>query len=851
MLTVTLKGMLARKLRLLLSAVSVVLGVAFVTASFSLGDSISGAFDDHIANANAGVDAVVMAGAADGSSPGALTPSLVGALAEVDGVTAVAGTTTGFAQLRDPGTGASPADASGAAIGWIEDDVLNPLTLVEGSAPLHRDEVVIDRASAESLGLQIGDSTRLITHAPARDVTVVGLAELGDGGISVLGIEAATAGEVWGYGDGFSEIRVRGEEGLTEAQVADAVEAALAAAPGTTGAGDGATDAAAAAAVTPSVYTGTEVTEANVAALEEQTGVITTFLLVFAGITLFVAGFLILNTISMLTAQRSRELAVLRALGASRGQLVRGVVAEAATIGVVGSLVGLAAGTGVATGLVALLSRLGLGLPETTVSLELRTVLVALVLGPVVTVIASLLPARRASAVQPVQAMREAAVPRTRRRVRATVATVLTLLAVTASVLGVREVSTPLVGAGAVSMVLAAVVWGPLLVGPATRVLARPFVRLAGRPTRLAEGNVIRTPHRSAATSAALVVGVALVSATAVIGSSMSGMAESEIKGSLDADVVVWSMGGMPFGGEAAGAVAGQDGVEEVGAVKIAEADVAVGASAPATEMVSAMDPALAHDMLHLRMVEGSTADLADGRVLAVEGEAGLGDSVSVTVPGAAPLELTVSGLYEGTPALGTYLVTAADLAGIAPQAADVYLLATAEEGTTGEELQATLDAYLVDAFPLLQAMTMDGFVEANRSVVDQAVTMISALLGLSLLVALLGVANTLGLSVIERTREIGMLRSIGMSRRQVRSMVRVEAVLMATYGALLGGALGLVLGRTVSAVLMDGIDLPVSVPAGRLALYVGVAVVAAVVAATLPARRAARLDVLDAVSAT
>ena len=840
MLTVTLKGMLARKLRLLLSAVSVVLGVAFVTASFSLGDSISGAFDDHIASANAGVDAVVMPSddAARSMNPGALPASLVDELRDVEGVAAVAGTTTGFAQLRDPGTGASPADASGAALGWIEDDVLNPLTLVEGEAPLHRDEVVIDRQSAEDLGLGIGDTTRLITHAPARDVTVVGLAELGDGGISVLGIEAATAGEVFGYGEQFSEIRVRGAEGTTEVEVADLVEAAVRAS--STGP----------AAAQPAVFTGTEVTEANVESLEEQTGVITTFLLVFAGITLFVAGFLILNTISMLTAQRSRELAVLRALGASRGQLLRGVVTEAAAIGLVGSVVGLGAGIGVATGLVAVLSRLGLGLPETSVSLEPRTVVVALVLGPVVTAVASLLPARRASAVRPVQAMREASNPRSRRRVRATIASVLTAAAVAASVVGVRDTSTPLVGGGAVGLILAAIAWGPLVVGPATRVLAWPFVRLAGRPTRLAEGNVVRTPHRSAATAAALVVGVALVSATAVIGSSLSGMAENEIEGTLEADVVVWSMGGMPFGTETGAALADQPGVATVAPVRMAQADVSVGSAAGTSAMVSAMDPALAEDMLHLRMVEGAVADLADGQVLAAEADGvAVGDELTVAAPGAEPLRLTVGGLYAGTPALGAYLLSADDLASVAPQAMDVYLLVEARQGTTAEELQASLDAYLVDAFPLVQAMTLDGFVEANRTVMDQAVAMVSALLGLALVVALLGVANTLSLSVVERTREIGMLRSIGMSRRQVRSMVRVEAVLMATYGALLGGGLGLVLGRTVSAVLLEGVDVPVTVPGTQLAVYVAVAVLAAVGAATLPARRAARLDVLDAVS--
>jgi putative ABC transport system permease protein len=262
------------------------------------------------------------------------------------------------------------------------------------------------------------------------------------------------------------------------------------------------------------------------------------------------------------------------------------------------------------------------------------------------------------------------------------------------------------------------------------------------------------------------------------------------------------------------------------------------------------MDPATAGEVLDLRMVSGSMGDLADGTVLLTDDEKlAIGDEVSVSVPGTAPAELTVGGVFEGSPAVGTYLMSTADLASVAPRANDMAVYVTAADGISDTELAATLDRYLVDAFPLVGADTMDEFVEANRGFVDQAVAMVSALLGLSLLIALMGVANTLTLSVIERTREIGMLRSIGMSRRQLRSMVRVEALLMAAYGSLLGVLIGLELGHAVASVLMDGIEVPVVVPGGRLALYAVLAVVAAVAAATLPARRAAKLDVLDAVS--
>jgi putative ABC transport system permease protein len=838
MLTLTLKGMRARKLRLVLSAVSVILGVAFVTASFTLGDTIRSSFDDHIATANEGVDAVVLpAGALDSSMAGAdgIPNSLVDRIAAVDGIAAAEGTTSGFAQLRAPDTGASALSSSGLSIGWIEDDVLNPLTIVKGAAPTGPDQVVVDPKTAEDIGVGIGETARLITRGPARDVTVVGFAELGKGGISVLGIEAKTAAESFGYTGQVNEIRVRGNKGLTERQVADAVTAALAS-----------TDAASSTLV----RTGTEVTADNVDDVAEQTGVITTFLLVFAGITLFVGGFLIVNTFAMLTAQRTRELAVLRALGASRGQLLRGVVTESAIIGLVAAVAGLGVGLGLASGMEALLGALGLGLPETSLALTPRTVIVALVLGPAVTAVASLMPARRAAAVQPVAAMRESALPTVRRRRRVVLGAALTLAAVSASLAGQLAESTPLVGLSAIGLILSAIVWGPLLIGPATRVLAWPLVRLGGRPTRLAEGNVVRAPHRSASTAAALLVGVALVSGTAVIGSSMSGMAEKEITGTIRADVVLWAAGGMPFGTATGEQVRSLPGVETVAPVRLTEGSVTVGSAKTTDEVLSAIDPAGAAKVLDLRMVEGSMSDLADGQVLVTDDEkVAVGDDVTVSVPGSAPLKLTVGGVFEASPAVGTYLLSTADLASVAPRASDMAVYVTAADGVSDTELAATLDTYLVDAFPLVGADTMDEFVEANRGFVDQAVAMVSGLLGLSLLVALLGVANTLTLSVIERTREIGMLRSIGMSRRQLRSMVRVEALLMAAYGGLLGVLIGLELGHAVASVLMEGIEVPVVLPGWRLALYATVAVLAAVAAATLPARRAAKLNVLDAVS--
>ncbi|WP_226921109.1 ABC transporter permease [Georgenia subflava] len=830
-----LKGMLARKLRLLLSAGAVLLGVAFVTSAFTLGDTIAGSFDRHIAASNDGVGTVVTAIAGSGFTQETVPADVVATIGQVDGVAAAEGATSGFAQLR-PSDGADvPPATTGLSVSWLADDTLNPLALLEGRAPTGRDEVVVDPGTADALGLRIGSTTRLVSYAPARDVEVVGLATLGDGGISVLGIEAATAAEVFGYSDEFSEVRVRAVDGVADTELRDRVDAALAQAGGY------------------SVRTGSETSAEQVDALGAETGVITTFLLVFAGITLFVAGFLIVNTFAMLTSQRTGELALLRALGASRGQVLRTVILEAVLVGGIAGVAGLGAGLLVAQGLTGLLGSLGLDLPETSLVVAPRTLVVALLVGPVVTAVAALLPAQRAAAVEPVEAMREAALPVVRNRGRAVVGSFLAVTGAGLLVTGVATETTWSTGAGALLAVLAVTTFGPLTIGPVTRVLGRPLARLGGEPARLARQNVRRSPRRSAATAAALMIGLALVSGTTVLGSSLTGAIGDDVADTLRADVVVDAAMGLPFGPDAADAVEALPEVGSVASITLAEADVASPQleAVRTADLVTAMDPAAMADALELPMVSGSVDALRDGSVL-VSDEVGLdvGDDVSLTVEGAAPLTLEVSGVYRSTALLESVVLTESQLAAVAPHAATFALLVTGADAVGAGELERTLDEKLAEAFPLLQANTAGEFAEAKSDQIDEAVAMITVLLLLSLLVALLGVVNTLTLSVIERTREVGMLRAVGMSRRQLRTMVRTEAVLMAAYGALVGVAVGTGLGWVLAQVLVADWNVGISVPALQLGLYAAVTVVAAVGAAALPARRAGRMDVLAAVRA-
>ena len=836
MFRMTIKGMFARKLRLALSAVAVVLGVAFVTASFVLGDTISSSFDRHITSANEGVDTIVTARSSSGFVQEGVPVSAVDTVAAVDGVAAAEGAVSGYAELRSVETADAPALSTGIAIGWISDETLNPLRVLEGAAPTAADQVVVDPETAESLGVSIGDSARLVSLGPVRDVEVVGLAEMGEGGIGVLGIAPATAEEVFGYSGEFTEIRVRAEEGVGDVALRDRVSDALAAADGTA----------------YDVRTGAEATEDNVAAIAEQTGMITRFLLAFAGITLFVGAFLIVNTFAMLTAQRTRELAVLRALGASRGQLLRGVLGESASIGAVAGVAGLGLGLLVAKGLTEALASLGLDLPEAPLAVEPRTVVVALLLGPVVTAFAALLPARRAASVQPVEAMREAALPVVSYRRRVVLGGLLAGVGTAAVLVGLSRGETVWAGSGAAATVLALTALGPLLIGPVTRVLSWPVRRFGGEASRLAEGNVLRSPRRSASTAAALMIGLALVSGTAVVGSSFQGMVDDEVGKVLRADMVVEASMAMPFmSPEVADAVADVPGVAGVAALKLASADVSSPDMSADQEdvWVTAMHPDQVTEVFDLPVADGSLEELAPGRMLVSE-KSGLvaGDTAVVSMEGGEDLLLTVAGVYRSA-ALGDFLVSTEQLLAVTPHAADTQLFVTAADGVAVADLEERLDGYLLDTFPMLQAKTGTEFAESRQGMIAEAVNMISILLVLSLLVALLGVANTLTLSIIERTREVGMLRAIGMARRQLRSMVRVESLLMAAYGALVGVVAGVSLGWVLATVVLDGWDVAVDVPVGRLATFVGLTLLAAVGAAMLPARRAARMNVLDAVS--
>ncbi|MGY1606261.1 ABC transporter permease [Geodermatophilus sp. SYSU D00700] len=837
----TLRSLLAHKLRLALSAVAIVLGVAFVAGTMVFTDTLDRTFtalfestaSDVGVTAEGGFDAGVDGPAGRRPVPG----DLVEQVRDVDGVAAAAGyvQAEGVYVLTPAGEVLDTGGAPGIGISWTAEPELSPGELTEGRAPERAGEVALDSGSAAEAGHAVGDRVTLLTPGPRVEATVVGVFTFGeDGGLagaSLTAFDAATAQELTGLGDGFTGIQVAAADGVTHAELADRIAAAV---------GDG-----------YDVQTAQQQADAQSAALEEGLSFITVLLTAFAVIALFVGSFIILNTFSMLVAQRTRELALLRALGASRGQVTRSVLVEAAVLGVVGATLGLAGGFGVATGLRALFGTFGLTLDGDLV-LSADTVVWSYAVGVLVTLVAAWVPARRAARTPPVAAMRDdhVAVERSLRR-RSAVGAALAVAAAGALVASVAADggdAPALVGVGALALVLAAVALSPVLARPFVRVLGASLPRLAGTAGRLARDNAQRNPRRTAATASALMVGLTLVTGFGVLGASANASVDALVDDALRADYVVSTAVGQPFTPEVADRLRQLDEVDAVLQERFTQVQLD-----GQTTFAAAVDAATLDRGLTLEYLSGGSAGLAGRGVLVDETTAAargweVGDTVEAVSAGGQRAELTVGGVYAANQAVGSVVLSLETDAALGGQALDRYVYVVLAEGTDAAAARAAVES-VVDAYPVVGLKDRDEFAGEQKAQVDQVLLLINALLVLSVVIAVLGIVNTLAMSVLERTREIGLLRAVGMTRRQLRRTVRLEAVLISVYGSVLGLGLGLVLGIGLTRSLADQGITELVVPGGRLAGFLVLGALIGVVAAAWPARRAARMQVLDAIA--
>ena len=845
MLTTTLRGMVAHKLRLALTTASIALGVAFLAGTLVLTDTMGTAFDRLFDKVAAGTDAVVRtetaytAAKGVGNSRAPIDAAVLDQVRQVDGVRVAEGSVTGYALLTDnhgkaviPPGGLPTVGATMSADEKLRGDV----KVLAGEAPDGRHEVAIDATSAEENHIELGSTIKVLFRGPTEKFTVVGTVGFGDdkdlGGSTSAYFDVATAQQALGSPGAFETIDVSGEQGVSQAELADRLTAVLP---------DGA-----------EAVTGAAVSKENSDAVKKELEMVNILLSIFAGIALFVGGFIIWNTFTMIVTQRSREIALMRAVGATKRQVRQSLLLEAVLIGAGSSAIGVGLGIGVGKGLKSLMDAAGFSLPTTSLQVEPRTVIVSLLVGTLVTVVSALVPARRATKVRPVEALRQSAsdagAPTKRRALIGAATLGLGGAGVFAALYG--DAGMPVFGLGLAAALVGVIVSLPLAVRPLAALIATPM-SLRGLPGELAKQNAMRNPRRTAATAAALMIGLTLVVSMSVFASSLKASFGEVVGDKTNADLFVTSASakGPGFSPTVLDAVDDVDGIESVAATGWGMARFA-----GEDTTYSAVDPATAGDLMKLDVSKGSLSDLGDDTVVVSKAKAEsegwqLGDTVNAEfVSTSTAHKLEIVGIYASKGWVADNFVIGRDqqndLAG--PQLITSALVKL-ETGGDKHEVQNAIATALAD-HPDAKVLDQDQFEAEASGFIDGLLMFVTVMLLLAVVIALLGIVNTLALSVFERTRELGLLRAVGMTRGQVRAMVRWESVVISLIGAVTGAGLGIGIGVAMSRVLEDQGITGISIPGAQIALYVVLAAAAGVLAALGPAKSAAKVDVLKAV---
>lgn len=844
---VTLRNLLARKVRLFLSAFAIVLGVAFVAGSFIFTDALGGAFGGIVKGTTADVEVLPEgAGAVDsfGTDARTINASLVDELERLPEAEKVVGTdqVLGVFVISKEGKLIGGNGPPGLAFNYNEITAITGdpiLSLADGELPDGPDQIAMELGTAGKAGYEIGDEVTLVTpgNPPTMKAELTGLVRFGsEGGLvgATLTIfdDQAIQDLFFEGEDVYTNISLTAAEGVSQTQLRDAV-----------------------ADVVP---TGLEAVTGDAYAAEQQDaigdilGFINTFLLVFAAVAMVVGTFLIINTFSILVAQRSRELALLRAVGASKKQVTRAVLAEAFVVSLVGSTVGLGLGFLLAIGLKALFGVIGLDLGQADMPIEPRTVLVSYAVGVIVTLVAAYLPARRASRIAPVEAMRDdIALPEASLRRRVVFGGVMVLLGgglMAIGFLGEGSTGLLLIGVGMLVILIGVSLTAAVVGRPLIKALGFVYSRLFGSVGILATENSLRNPRRTAATSSALMIGLTLVALMSILGQSAKASTDKAIEESLTAELIVSNATGQFFSTAYADSIRELDGVAAVTVFRQA------GAKLDGSRVfLQAVDPESLGAALQLPIDEGALQGFDAKSVLvnsnrAASSDLEVGDSVALEFA-AGPQTFEVAGIFpSGGAVSGDFLLSLEGLqrSGIKPE--DSLLFVIKEPGAAEASVRADIEEILADN-PTVTLKDQQEFAEEQKGLINTVLYIIYALLGLAIIIAILGITNTLALSVIERTREVGLLRAIGLSRRQLRSMVRLESIAIAVLGAVLGIVMGIAFGIALQRAIADqGIDV-LSIPWLLLAFFVVLAGLVGVLAAVLPARRAAKLNVLDAIT--
>ncbi|HET8598871.1 MAG TPA: FtsX-like permease family protein [Segeticoccus sp.] len=842
MLRLSLKQVLRHRFRLALTLVAIVLGVTFVAGSLVLTDTSQRLFDEQFATQSSGVDVTVQSAVAFDSAMGVqvdrepLPTTVLGTVRDTAGVGTAYPVATGRGLIQVGGTAIAPSGPS-LLRSWT-DGPTNPYRLRQGRAPSAAGEVVLDAVTARDHGIALGDTVR-IQAVRTQPLTVVGLAGFGDQpGIPDSTAALTTLGQaqrLLGLGHQVSEVQVTAANGSTAAEVRSRLADAL----GPRYAATSSRDTAA----------------AGVAAAADRLSYLRVLLLALAGAALLVGGYLIANTFAIVLSQRTRELALLRAAGATGGQVFGTVFGEALILGVVGSALGTGLGVGAALGLRDLIGRFGVALPDGSLAVLPTSLLTAFAVGVVTTVLAAVGPSRRAARVSPLEAMRTADAPLATGRLRRVVGVLAATLAVAGALAALTGWGDALtVGLSGVLALLALALLGPVLLPALARQVGRPL-RALGVPGRLAGELAARAPRRTAATVLGLGLSLALMSFMVVLGGSVKQSIAAGYQEVVTADFVVESaraemLGGLPPA--VRGRVASLPGVAATSPVRYGHWKDRGRVSA-----LTAVDPATIGAVVSARMDAGSLRDLSHGglvlaRHVATERGLEVGDRLPMTFAKTGNRSLRVVGLMNDgdARALSTdFIIGMETFDRLFTERVDASVYVALAEGTSSAAAQQVIHRAL-KPYPTAVLRDQDDAVQARAGAVDQILGLVTVLLAFTVLIALLGIANTLALSIVERTREIGLLRAIGMTRAQVRRMVCAEAVLVAALAVVVGLVVGVTLGAAATVALGSDPEASVVVPVGRLAVVTVLAVAAGFLAGLLPARRAARLRELEAIGA-
>lgn len=865
MLRATLRSLFARKFRLVLSALAIVLGVGFVAGTFVLTDTLNQTFNDLFGSIDKNTSVQVrsasqLAGGgsdqSDGSSGGSGRPvpaSVLDTVRRTRGVAEAVGTVQGVAVLAErpppPAPGKPPVQATilsnknapPIGVAYTGSAQLSPLHLSLGAAPTGPGDVAVDRGTFDKQHLRIGQPLAVATQKGVTNVTLVGTFSFGQtnnlAGATLVAFSTPTAQRLMLAPDQFSDITVRAADGVSQEELRNRIAAQLP--PGL------------------EALTGKQIIKENADNLAKGLGSFSQFLRAFGYIALFVGAFIIFNTFTMLIGQRVRELALLRAVGASRKQVRNSVLLEALTVGFVGSTLGLLFGVGVAALLKSLLGAFGVELPATGLAIEPRTIINGYVIGIGITVLSALLPAYRAGRVPPVAAMRdvETAPAGTLRR-RTITGSAILVPGIVFILLGLNSVqgnaALGVVGLGAALVFIGVATLSPLISRPVLQVIGAPIARLFGTVGRMSRENARRNPRRTSATAAALMIGLALVSAFSVFGTSIKSSIRDLFGESLKADFIITSgsFNQQPFSPTVADKLRRLPEVSAVSQLRFADVNV----NGKKTS-INALNPDGLTDVLNLQKQSGQL-DLSGNNMLVSsktlrDNKWSVAQTVTVRWAETGDKPFRIAGAFEQNQLAGDYVIGLdAYNANVTSQLDEVVLVKAGHSADLSTVRNAV--SQVLVPYPNLQLRDQQQFVADNAKQINQILGLVTALLGFAILIATFGIINTLLLSVVERTREIGLLRAVGLQRRQTRVMIRLEAIMIAIYGGILGLTVGSFFGWALVHAFTKSSEFgSFHYPFTQLIVFLIVSAILGVLAAILPAWRASRTNVLQAIAAT